>query len=223
MFSFIAQGAGFALCQNDGALRTPKGKPFAVPSKSLAVAIVREFEEGGKDFRNMPLAQMALTAIDVIEDRREDVIGGILSYGDHELICQRADGPPELAREQEKLWQPYLEWCKTAFSAELITGVGIAPFKQSGPALNRLREHLEKLDPFCLAGLSEACAILSSLVLGLALMEGRAGPAEALEAAEMEALWQNKKWGEDQDFRDRYDGMRRDLDYCAKWFSFLGK
>ncbi len=221
MFSVKPQAGDYAICQDDAALRTPKGRLFAVPKKDLAEAIAREFEESSKDIRKMPLAQLALTAIDISADRREDVINGIMSFGDHELICQRASHPPELVREQEKLWQPYLEWCRAAYNAELRTGSGVAPFEQSAHALRRLRDGIGKRGAFFLTGLSQACAVLGSLVIGLAFMEGRVGASEALEAAEMESLWQNRKWGKDACHQSRYAEMLRELKVCDKWFSLL--
>jgi chaperone required for assembly of F1-ATPase len=125
--------------------------------------------------------------------------------------------------EQNKTWQPYLDWCKEAFTADLRTGQGIVPFEQNKEALAALRREIEKGDAFLLTGLSEACGTLGSLVLGLALMAGRAGAEAVFEAAELDHNWQNKKWGEDPVSQSRHADIKRDLDVCARWFALLKK
>jgi chaperone required for assembly of F1-ATPase len=225
LYSTRAEGKGFAIYQSDKALKTPLLLPLIVSSRALAEAIAEEFEAMGnnRNLRAMPYTQMALTAIDIAAPKREEVIAGILRYGETELICQRASDPADLVAEQNKKWQPYLDWCKERFGADLKVGSGIIPFEQDKTALAALRAFVETLDAFFLTGLSEACRALGSLVLGLALMEGKAPPSEAFEAAECDPLWQSKKWGDDPFLKGRQTEIARDLNICAEWFALLRK
>ncbi len=223
MFTIVSENKGFALYQNAKILRTPKERPLIVPTQSLALAIVEEFERQGakKDVRKMPLTQMAITAIDVTSENRQAAIAGIMDYGAHELLCQCAQSPVDLVDRQAGIWQPYLDWCKATFGAELKTGVGIIPFKQNKEALDCLRTCVESLDPFYLTGLGEACHSTGSLILGLALMNGRADVHSVFEAAELDSLWQAEKWGKDESLESRHAQIRQELGACMKWFLLL--
>lgn len=222
-FSVVPEGKGFTVCREGKAMRTPRDVPLTVSTQALALAIAQEFDGQGTkmDLRKMPFTQMALTSIDISAPRREDVLGGIMRFGMNELVCQRATSPADLVAEQNEIWQPYLDWCKSTFNIDLRTGSGIVPFEQKPEALGTLREFVETLDAFCLTGLSESCNTLSSLVLGLALMTGRSDASTVFDAAELELLWQNKKWGDDPALQNRYMGIKRDLESCANWFALL--
>ena len=223
--TFRAEGESITLYRDEKALTTPLGFPVAVPTQALAEKIAKEFEAVGArmDLRKMPMMQMTLTAIDMTARRREEVLSDIMRYGETELICQRATDPADLVAEQEKTWRPYLDWCQTKFGADLCTGSGIAPFKQKAESLAALRAFVETLDAFFLTGFSAACGTLGSLVLGLALLEVRANAAKAFEAAELEGLWQIRKWGEDPVSQSRHANIKRDLEACAQWFLLLRK
>ncbi len=222
-FSVKPEGNGYAVYRNETVLKTPQDLPLVVPTRALAAALAEEFASQGEklDVRKMPMTQLALTALDISSQRRADTVKSIMHKGENELVCQRASDPASLVEEQNKIWQPYLDWCKTRFNAELETGVGIIPFDQNPQALSRLKEHIETLDAFTLTGLHEACSTLGSLVLGLALLEGKADPAQAFEASELDHLWQSKKWGDDPVTQARLDAIKTDLATYKKWFSLL--
>ena len=224
-FLIQPEGQGFSVCRNDRTLESPLHFPFIVPTRDLAEAIVQEFAAQGEktDLRKMPLTQMALTAIDITIPNRADIIGGLMRYGETELLCQRATDPADLVAEQNKVWQPHLNWCQKKLGAELKISQGIAPIEQNKSALAVLRQRIDAQNAFLLTGLSEACKTLGSLVLGFALMEGQAGVAEAFEASELDSLWQSRKWGEDPVSQSRYAEIKHDLEVCARWFALLGK
>jgi chaperone required for assembly of F1-ATPase len=224
-FSIKSEADGYTIYRGDEALRTPRNLTVTVPTQALAEAIVRECSGQGEkmDLRKMPFTQMALTAIDISSQHRKDVVDGIMRFGDSELLCQRTTDPADLVTEQTRVWQPYLDWCQSTFNAALKTGSGIVPFEQNPEALAALHAHVETLDAFRLTGLSEACGTLGSLVLGLALIEGHADATSVFTAAELDHIWQNKKWGEDPATQARHADIKRDLEMCAKWTALLGE
>ena len=223
VFSIKQEATGFTLYRDAEPLQTPKNLPVTVPTQRLAEAILRECrtQEDRLDLRMMPLTQMTLTALDITASHRDEVVRGIVRYGESELTCQRASEPAELVVEQNKVWQPYLDWCKTAYQADLRTGTGIAPFEQDPQALEALNTVVQTFDTFFLTGLSEAAGVSGSLVLGLALATGHADSAAVLSAAELDQLWQSKKWGTDPDMQERHADIKRDLDLCAQWFALV--
>ncbi|MDD3028783.1 MAG: ATPase [Alphaproteobacteria bacterium] len=223
VFSILADRGGFGILKNGILLKTPRRNSLTVPSSALAHAVVHEFTQQGdkKDLRAMPLTQMALTTLDVTTESFTECVEDIMRYGKAELVCQRATDPAALIEEQNKVWQPYLDWCAAAFGANLCTGSGILPVAQDPKALAALRLVVAAQDPFLLTGLKEACHTFGSLVLGLALLKGKASAAEAFEAAELDALWQLKQWGDDEAAQKRLAAVRKDADLCASWFALL--
>jgi len=224
VYSFKEEGKCATVFRDSEPLKTPRNLPVEVPTHALAKAIVEECKGQGEnlDLRQMPLTQMALTAIDIASHHREEVIDGIMRHGESELICQRAADPADLVAKQNEIWQPYHDWIRSQFHVELRTGSGIVPFRQKPEALLALRKQVETYDAFSLTGVSEAVGVAGSLVLGLALIMGHADVEAVFGAAELDQLWQEKKWGEDPAVAGRQAEIRRDLDDCARWFALLG-
>jgi chaperone required for assembly of F1-ATPase len=223
VFSIKSTSKDFTLYRDAEPLQTPRALSVTVPTQKLAAAILEECRAQGErlDLRSMPMTQMALTAIDIASAHRAEVVAGIVRHGESELVCQRATEPPELAAAQDAAWQSYLDWCKARFNADLKTGSGVVPFKQNPEAVAALRTFVESFDAFRLTGISEAVGISGSLVLGLALVTGHADAAAVFAAAELDQLWQMKKWGEDPALAARHAAIQRELEICARWFSLL--
>lgn len=224
VFSIKPEAEGFTVYRGAEPLQTPKNLPVTVPTQALADKIVEECASQGErlDLRKMPITQMALTALDITASHREEVIKGIVRFGESELVCQRAADPADLVEEQNKIWQPYIDWAEEKFKIGLRTGNGVIPFAQDSETLDRLRAVVESYDAFPLTGVSEAVGTSGSLILGLALATGHADPEAVFDAAELDQLWQAKKWGVDPAMQGRFDDIKRDLDICATWFKLVG-
>ena len=115
--------------------------PLAVPSRSLAEAIAAEWQAQGDEIvpSTMPLTQLAATALDRVDVRREEVINELAAYGSTELLCYRAEHPAELARREHEAWQPLLDWLALRFDASLAVTSGIVHKPQNPTALAALR------------------------------------------------------------------------------------
>lgn len=88
------------------------------------------------------------------------------------------------------------------------------PIKQPPESLQALRRAIEGYDDNRLATLMQAVEASGSLVLGLALTEKHITAAQAFEAAECDALHQARKWGEDDEAKARWAGIKRELELC---------
>lgn len=157
--------------------------------------------------------------LDFVSQNRSELIDRILAYAGSELLCHRAEAPPELVEVQQKTWQPLLDWCAARFKAPLKTGTGIMPIKQPPASLQCLRRVVEGYDDARFAALMRAVQASGSLVLGLALAEKHITPLQAFEAAELDASWQMEKWGADAETEARRAGIKSELDLCARAFT----
>ena len=222
-FSLSASGEGFLLLCNGKGMMTPAEKEFVLPTQALGEAIVAEWRAQGEKINpsSMPMMQLASTALDIVPRERVAIVDQVSAYAGTDLLCHRAEQPPELADRQQKVWQPLLEWCARRYDAPLNVGIGLMPVAQPAASLSLLRRVVGGYDNFALAGLRQAVDVSGSLVLGLALAERHLTVQQVFDAAELDHSFQIEKWGEDPASLSRRAGVLRDLDACAVWFDLL--
>jgi chaperone required for assembly of F1-ATPase len=213
----------FLLTCNDKTLVTPLGHAFRVPTALLGEAIIKEWQSQGKKINpaSMPLTQLAATTLDITASDRTSAINRVMAYTPTELLCHRTEEPAALCAEQQRLWQPFLDWMALHYDVLLLTGAGIMPVGQSDQVTGALRRVVEKFDDFTLTGLQQAVETSGSLVLGLALAEKNNTADAVFHAAELETLFQMKKWGEDVATLNRHANLKRELEICVNWFRLL--
>lgn len=206
-------------------MRTPSKQELAVPSERLAAAIADEWNAQGETLRlaDMSLTQLANTAIDRVGGMRAQMIDELLRFAETELLCYRADeSQRELQARQEAAWQPLLDWARTRFDAEFTVTCGLMPVTQSAQSLKALRLAVDQLDDWRLTALQAAAAPLGSLVLALAMVEGRIKAEDAFTAAFLDEAYQIEQWGEDAEAAVRLERLRKDIADAEQFLTLLG-
>lgn len=190
--------AGYAVLLDGKPLLTPKRAALALPTKALAEAIAGEWRSQAEEFdpAAMYLTKYANSAIDLTAGHEEAVIDGILAYA-NDLLCYRAEGPADLVARQAAAWDPLLSWAAERFGVRLRVVTGITPVRQEEASLAAFRASLAGKDAFALTALHGAVPLCGSLVLGLALLEGRLAAEEAFAASQVDEAFQAEKWGRD--------------------------
>jgi len=204
---------GFAVLLDGKPLKTPSHSAYALPSRALAEVLAEEWRGQGKtiDPAAMPLTRLVNTAVERVPVNRAPVAEQVLAVGKSDLLCYRAEAPQELAARQADAWDPLLDWLAGRHGVRLVVGQGIAFVQQPAEALMALEQAVWHLDDFSLAGLSAAALILGSLVLALALAEGRLCAAEAFRLATLDETFQAERWGEDAEAKARLTRLTADL------------
>ncbi len=212
---------GFSVTLDGRAVRTPAGQPLLLPTRALAEEIAEEWQSQGDEIKpaTMPMMQLAATALDRIRLQRLDVVEQIVNYARTDLVCYRAGEPVELVARQEATWGPVLDWLAERYGARLTVTNGVIPVPQDEAAVERLRQAVLGLDDLRLAALSSATAACGSLVLALALVEGRLNVEETFVASQVDETFQIELWGEDAEAADRRDALRNDIAGAGR---FLG-
>lgn len=214
---------GFEIALDQRVLKTPRGQRFAAPTRALAEAMAAEWEAQGELIApaSMPLSQLAFAAIDVVAGRREEQARGLLKYLEADLLCHRASEPEGLAARQAAAWDPVLSWAERRYGAcpPVVAGVIAAEVPPEVGA--RYAAELSRLDDFRSTGLAQATTLAGSLLIGLALMEGRIDARQAFEAAALDSLWSLDRWGEDAEARAALDRLERDLASVGRFFAAL--
>lgn len=217
-------GHGVAL---DGRpIRTPGNRPLVVPSAALAEAIAAEWQDqpANADIRplDMKLMRLAATGLDRVPVLRMKVIDDTAKYAGSDTLCYRVEEPDELVARQHRMWQPVLDWAAARFGVRLLVQTGLVHQSQPPEALARYRMEVARYSDLGLSGLFNLTAALGSLVLALAVSEGHVAPEAAYEAAELEALYQVERWGEDPEAAKRRAGIRSDIHAAARYLQLLG-
>lgn len=211
--SVAGEGRAFAVMLDGKKMRTRAKAPFLLPNQALAGAVAAEWEDQGSTIKpqSMPITRLAGTAIDRVTPARSGVIDELTAYAETDLLCHRADHPADLAARQDAAWQPLLDWAAQKYSATLKVTVGILPQPQPKRALTALRGTVAGYDDMMLAGLHSATIASGSLIIGLALAEGRIDAADAFEVSQIDETYQIERWGEDAELEARRAAIRADL------------
>ncbi len=214
-------GHGIAL---DGKpVRTPAGHPLGVPGAALANAVAAEWaaQDETIDRETMPLTRLVCTALDLVPERRVDIVAEVAAYAETDLICYRTDEPPALARRQAAAWEPLMAWADERYGARLAVTSSITPVAQAPKALKALRDAVAGEDDFALAGLGTATRAFGSLVIALAMRLGRLDARAAADASLVDEYYQLERWGEDAELAARCARVARDAADAERLFRLL--
>jgi chaperone required for assembly of F1-ATPase len=217
----VATGWGVAL---DGRpMRTPSKNDLAMPSEKLAAAIAAEWDAQQDEIRpaTMPLTRLAATAIDRTAPLRNKVIDEIAGYAGTDLICYRADHPPALVARQQTAWQPLIDWATLRYDAALAVTSGVIPTRQPPAALKAFAAAVAAQDDFRLTALHALTAACGSLVIALAVLEGRLDAEEAFAASQLDETFQIEAWGEDAEAAARRQALAADIAAAVRFLELL--
>jgi chaperone required for assembly of F1-ATPase len=220
----IAPAEGEIRIHLDGRpVRTPGGRFLSLPSVPLAEALAAEWEAQTDLIRpsTMPLTQLANTALDRIGPDRAVITDMLMGYAGTDLVCFLADRPADLVARQTEHWQPLRDWLALALDAPLtVTTALIAP-DQPAESLAALRADLDRRNVWHLAAIQAAAAAAGSLVIALALAEGRIDATQAIDASQLDERYQADLWGDDYEAVDRRAHLSHDIKATAHWLALL--
>lgn len=180
-------------------VRTPGRLPLILPTPALAEAVAGEWRavEGEIDPRAMPLTGLANAAIERVSADPAPFAATLAAYAESDLLCYRAEDPPELVARQTAAWDPPLAWAAHRYDIHFTVATGVIHQPQPDTTIERLAAAVAARDDFALAALSPVVTITGSLVLALALIAGAMDAAAVWNAANLDEDWQAEQWGVD--------------------------
>ena len=210
---------GWSVALDGRPVKTPAKSLLVLPTVALAEAVAAEWDAVEDLIKPdaMPFTRSANSAIDKVTVQFAEVADLIAAYGGSDLLCYRADSPAELAARQAAAWDPLLDWAAETMDARLRVGSGIMPVAQDDEALARLSARVHGLTPFGLTGLHDLVGITGSLVLGLAVIDGRLAADEAWALSRIDEDWQIEQWGEDEEAAEHAAFKRGELLHAASF------
>jgi chaperone required for assembly of F1-ATPase len=195
----------FVVALDGKPVRTPSRRPLGVPHRELAEAIAAEWQaqQDKIDPATMPLTRMVNTALDGVSAAQEEVFEEILRFAGSDLICYRADAPEGLVARETEHWDPYLDWA-SSMGARLVLSEGVVHVEQPPEAIRAIAALLRRYTtPLQLTALHTITSLTGSLILALALAEGRGEPSEIWDAAHVDEDFNVAQWGEDHAAAER--------------------
>ncbi len=214
---------GFAITLDGKPVKTPAGKPLAVPRHVVAEAMAAEWEAQTTVINtdSMPLTRLASIAIDRVSLDRAALLADITNYLTTDLLCYRV--PPHhsetplithdaiLRTRQDAAFDPILVWVRETYGAEFAVTEGVMPIAQAPATLAKIAALFEEATDGELAALAMMVPMLGSALLALALWKGPVEVEAALTMARLDEDFQAEQWGHDPLATEAWNAKCRDI------------
>ena len=130
-------------------VKTPARAALLLPNDALANAVAEEWRAQGDEIdpRSMPFTGLANAAIDRVAANPHAFAADLAQYGETELLCYRAERPPELIIRQAERWDPLLDWAKAQYDVDFVQVAGIMHQPQPMATLLRLGDAIAAANP----------------------------------------------------------------------------
>jgi len=219
----VSVDTGWQITLDGKVLRSPARADFVLPTRQLAEAIAVEWDAQQEHVlpHNMPMMQLASTAVDRVALNHDKVAAEIAGYAASDLVCYHADMPEELVRRQAQSWQPLVDWANHRFDTALRATTGIVAIEQSADSLARFNQVAHALDSWRLTALASLTGSTGSLIIALAVLDGHLNAEQAALTAQLDELFQAERWGEDAEAAQRRQALARDVTDTAHFLSLL--
>jgi len=214
---------GYTVRLDEKQLPTPIGAALIVQVRALAEAIAAEWRAQGDriDPASMPLGGYANTAIDRVAAGRQTILANMRDLAAGDLLCYRAAQPEDLARRQQDLWQPVLDWAGETLGASLRVTTGVLPIEQPAPAMEALINRLSACSDMELTAISSLATVCGSLILAVAVADKRLNGEQALDLAMLEESFQNERWGKDDEAQARQQRLKEEIASAERFLDLL--
>ncbi|MES2342966.1 MAG: ATP12 family protein [Pseudomonadota bacterium] len=214
---------GFAVMLDNRNLRTPKAALMVLPTQALADLVAEEWAAQGDhiELALMHATRLANTALDAIPAAREGTADQIAQYAGSDLLCYYAQDPAVLLERQVRHWEPVLERAEHEFDVAFVRAAGIVHQSQPEQTLAKVKAMALTLDDFGLAGVAFGTALFGSAVLAFGLSRGWMTGIQALELSRLDEIFQEEKWGIDDEAAERTARHMVEAQMLERWFKAL--
>jgi chaperone required for assembly of F1-ATPase len=215
---------GFGVFLDGKPVKTPGGKALILPNPALADMLAKEWDAQAThiEMAKMRATRLAFTAIDFVGGSRDAVAAEIGRYAGADAVCYFADGPDALIERQQAQWEPMIAWAEQTLGVEFVQVTGIRHQEQPAVSLLKLARLAEEEDDFGLVALAHATALFGSAILAFALGRGALDGAAALDLSRLDEIFQQERWGVDEEAAERAADLLAEALMLERWFRALG-
>ena len=202
-------------------VKTPMKAALRLPTKSLADAVAAEWAEQGDEIKpaTMILTKLANTAIDRVGEHRPAIESEILDYANSDLVCYRADRPPQLVEHQLKAWDPIVDWARTELDAPFQVTDAIIHRPQPEAAIAAFAMALKSLSDFDLAAFYTIMTLTGSALIAMMLAREATVPEAAWIASHVDEDYQVEQWGQDDEAQARRAARYTEFMACCRFMA----
>lgn len=223
--SVVPMDGGFSVNLDDRTLKTPAKAPFLVPTETLAQAVADEWDalEEKIDPTRLPFTKLCNASIDNMAAKAGAVVDALAEYGETDLLCYRADSPKGLVEMQSRAWDPLLDWVRDRHGLFFVQTTGILPVAQPEITISSFRDWLNEMDKFQLMSCHDLVMLSGSIVIARAVVEGHVSAENGWNTSIIDDLWQEEKWGQDDEATALRDLKAKDFQTAARMMRFLNE
>lgn len=149
-------------------------------------------------------------AVKDVKLHREEIINRLVQFSETDLLLFWGTDK-ELVSRQEEVWSPIIRWANEAIQAEFKHTKTLDVPEEVKTSAYRLKVFLDSLSDKELAAFYSAALNMKSVLLAMAMVKGRINAEEAFQAAFLDELWQNEKWGSDEEAVKRRTVIKNEL------------
>lgn len=202
-------------------VKTPKKAPLVLPNHAVAQAVAGEWEAQGDKIRPaaMLMTKLANTAIDRVGSERARILAEMVDYAASDLVCYRADRPPDLVARQAVHWNPVIDWAATGIDAPFVAIPGLMHRSQSPEALDAVGTALAEMNNYEIAALHNIMTLTGSALMALMLARNALSPEAAWTAANVDEDYQIENWGLDDEAAERRASRHKEFLACCRFLT----
>ncbi|MFP4097738.1 MAG: ATP12 family protein [Alphaproteobacteria bacterium] len=219
---------GWTILLDGRAIKTRAGGFLYAQNEDIAKEIAEEWnrQKDKIDPDSMPFTQILNTRIDQVTKNRNVISEMVLRYLDTDLICYLAETPKDLNNLQEHHWKKWRDWAKEFFGYPVLTTSGLDVLEQTQELHNSIATHIDKMSDDMFTLLQVSVPLSGSLILGLALIEGKADAQDVFKACFVEEHYKDEFYRIDEYGRDPFSEHKqkaclKDLQACERYRRLL--
>lgn len=218
----IKNETGWHILCDGHAVNTPAKHPLCLPNQALAHAVAAEWQAQGEHVQPeaMPLTRLASITLDMVPTHRALLVDDIVQYGETDLLCYR-DTEMDLALMQVQHFEHVLDWAYETYGLAFEITDQAAPINQPAQTLTGIRKVVSSANDWELAALAMATPILGSVLLAIALWDGKLNAQQAITAASLDEAFQKQRYGEDPVVAASWQAKQRDVEACETLFKSM--
>uniref|UniRef100_A0A1I8BZN0 ATP synthase mitochondrial F1 complex assembly factor 2 n=1 Tax=Meloidogyne hapla TaxID=6305 RepID=A0A1I8BZN0_MELHA len=186
----------FVIKLDNNYLKSPAGNILLIKSEPLALLISNEWNLKNRDGLGNK-SSMHFTALDNPHGETCDsVIEKLIGYLNTDTLLYFSDSQTSLFDVQQKQWLPIIKWINLKLKINLQQATEFfEPPKISKNCKQNLKQFLSFYNFPSLCAINYGAESLKSLILTIAAIDNYLSIEEAVNAANLEQIWQSKIWG----------------------------
>lgn len=198
-FGLMQTDQGWFLSFGDKIYLTKNGNNVCIPNENFIEILKLEF----KDHNILKSSKFSLTEIlisfaDKLPHGNSVFIDELIKYLETDLLFYRVASPRNLFAAQSEKWDNILRIFDSIFHTTWNVSTCIMPLKQNPESILKIKDYLISLDIFNLHIMIYLLKVTGSCIVTVLCYMKKLNALEAWESTNIEELWYNKIYNDDE-------------------------